>query len=177
MPTTAPHTFGLEDGFNPDTFEQDTDPDLEPDTADGSDLDAIRAELAAQVTPTIDLAVPTRPGWAVRVRADFSARALDGYRKASKDRKFADGLDGAKLSALIIGANCTAVLRKGAPLVLDGTPQTFATKDLRELLGTSDVASTVRALYGLDGHLEAAARRLLVEAGYGDEADLADPTA
>jgi len=177
--TTAP-TFGLEDEFNPAGFpdeveEQDTD--LDGDTADGSDLAAIRAELAANVTPTIDLAVPTRPGWAVRVRADFSSRQVDTYRRKARDKNFIDGVDGIRFAAMLVGAQTTAVLRHGAPLVLDGTPQTFATKDLQQLLGADSVATAVRALYGLDGHLDAAARRLMAEAGYGDEADLADPTA
>lgn len=171
--TAAPRNFGIDD----DLDEMDDAPQLDHDTADGSDLNAILAELTATVVPTIDLEVPTRAGWVLRVRADFGSRQVDHWRKLSKDRKLSDGFDGGKFAALVIGANTTAILRHGEPLVIDGTEQTFTTKELAEVLDGATVADRVRTLYALDGYLDAAAKRVLAEAGFGEEATTADPTA
>lgn len=172
MPENTARTFGLED-----TFEEAEEAYLvDPDVADGDDLSAIAAELTAAVVPTIDLAVPTRPGWVLRCRANFGAKAVDGYRKAAADKRFTDKIDGGKMSALVIGANTVAILRNGVEVNVDGKPATFATPAFRQALGADSVATAVRTVYGLDGHLEAAALRLMTEAGYGDEAIVSDPT-
>lgn len=171
-------------GYRDDTLDDArvrVDPDLDAlgdDVEDTSDLDDLRAELTAQVAATVTLAVDGRPGYAVTYRTDFTARDVDSIRKRSKDRKFTDGVDGIKFAALLLAFACQGVHRgKGDLAAALGVDRvTFTTRELQDLMGTADANSTVRRFYGLEGHVEAAARRLMVEAGWGDEADLADPT-
>lgn len=166
---TAPGTPDLDEHVDPDLGDLDRD---EP-----SDLDNIADELTAQVTPTTDIKVTGRPGYAVRCRLDFTGRDLDSLRKRAKDKKFVDGIDGVKFGALLLALTCTAIIRNGVELELDGVaPQTFTSKQLQELYGTTSAVDTARKFYALDGHLDAAARKLMDVAGWGDEADEADPT-
>lgn len=159
-----------------------SDPDLDGlETADEpSDLDDIRGELAADVVPTVTLPVDPRPGYTVVYRIDFTSLDLDGLRKRSKDRRFTDKIDGVKLDALLLAFTCQDVLRHGVSLgqaLGEDGPVTFTSRALQELYGTSDAQSTVRAFYGLEGYLDGAARKLLSEAGWGDDVDIAtDPT-
>lgn len=176
MPETA-RTFGTP----PDLDAPLGDPDLDAldDSEEPSDLDDLRAELNAEVAPSTVLKVEGRPGYAVRCRINFTGKDIDGLRRQAKDKRFADGVDGVKFAALLLAVTCQGITRNGKPLEdslgVDG-PITFTSRELQELLGTPDANSTVRKLYGLEGHVDAAARRLMAEAGWGDEADLADPT-
>lgn len=148
---------------------------LEP----SSDLEDIRAELTATVTPTTTIEVTGRPGYSVTFRTDFTGKDLDLLRHRCKNRRFVDGFDGVKFAALLLGFTCQGITRKGTDLAdqLDTTgPVTFATRALQELYGTADVDSTVRKFYGLEGHVSTTATQLMTEAGWDDEATVADPT-
>lgn len=176
MTATAP-TFGTA----PRDLDAGVDPDLSALTTGDvdTDLEDIRAELNADVAATTVLKVEGRPGWAVQCRIDFTGKDVDGIRKQAKDKKFVDGIDGVKFAALLLAITCVGITRNGTPLedlLGESQPVTFTSRALQELLGTHDANSTVRKLYGLEGHVDAAARRLMAEAGWGDEADLADPT-
>jgi hypothetical protein len=180
----APGTPDLDETPGAPSLSRADTADADPDLAvlgdvgqDDSDLASIEAELAAAVTPTTIIKVEGRPGWSVRYRTDFTGKDLDGLRKNAKDRRFADGVDGIKFAALLLALTCQGIRRHGQDLELDGaSPVTFTSPELQSLLGTRDANSTVRKLYGLEGHVDAAARKLMAEAGWGDEADLADPT-
>lgn len=160
------------------------DPDLDNlhlDQPEPSDLDDLRAELTAQVAPSTVIKVLGRPRYAVRFRTDFTGKDLDNLRKRAKDKRYKDGVDGIRFASLLLALTCEAILRDGKPLDLDGTsPVTFTSRELQDLLGTAGnpnpADATVRALYGLEGHVNAAAEKLMTEAGWGDEADVADPT-
>ena len=164
---------GLRDQAHPD-------PDLDGLDAlgsEGSDLDDLRNELTAKVAETTTIPVTGRPGYAVRCRLDFTSRDLDGLRKRCKDKRFVDKVDGIKFAALLLALTTVAVVRHGRDLELEGvSPVTFTTPEFQGVYGTADAQSTVRAFYGLEGHVDAASRVLLEEAGWGDEAYAADPT-
>lgn len=156
------------------------DPDLDNLDlgAEDSDLDQLDAELGAITAATTTLEVPLRPGYSIRCRTDFTGADLEKLRKAARDKRFADGLDGVKFAALLIASNTDAILRQGDPLVLDGvSPVTFTTPELKTRYGTANAADTVRAFFGREGHVDAAARRLTSEAGWGDDLYAVDPTA
>lgn len=162
------------------TAPEPLDPDLalDDDTA-SSDLDDLKAELTAVVAPTTTIPVLGRPAYAVRFRTDFTGKDLDGLRKKAKDKRMTDGVDGVRFASLLLALTCQGITRNGRELSEDlGTsaPVTFTTPELQELLGTANADTTVRALYGLEGHVDSAARRLMVEAGWGDEVDALDPT-
>lgn len=156
------------------------DPDLDGldlGTED-SDLDQLDAELGALDAATTVLEVPLRPGYTVRCRTDFTGADLEKLRKAARDKRYADNIDGVKFAALLIASTAEAILRQGDPLVLDGaSPVTFTTPELRARYGTANAADTVRAFFGREGHVDAAARRLTSEAGWGDDLYAVDPTA
>jgi hypothetical protein len=174
MTTADVPTFGRAAGA-PDEL---VDPDLAPDSRPDTELDELRAELASDVTATTTLPVPGRPRYAATFRLDFTGKDLDTYRKRSKDKTYADGVDGIRFAAILLAATNTVILRDGAPLELGGTPQTFRERDLLDLLGVDRAADGVRKLYGLDGAVDAAARAVLEAAGWGDDLDAigSDPT-
>lgn len=172
---TAPGTPSLDDVIG-------SDPDLEGiGQDDPTDLDAIAAELNAAVAPSTTIPVLGRPDYAVRFRTDFTGNDLDSLRKRSRNKRMTDGIDGIKFSALLLAFTCQGITRKGRGLEEDlGADRaiTFVSTELKELLGNPGMSAddTVRKFYGLEGHVDATARRLMVEAGWGDEVD-ADPTA
>lgn len=164
---------------------QPRDPDLDNlDTGeDRSDLDDLRAELTATVAPTTTIPVLGRQGYAVRFRTDFTGRDLDALRKKARNKRFVDGVDGIRFASLLLAFAAQGITRQGRELGeqlgADG-PVTFTSPELQDLLGTRNdpnpADATVRKLYGLEGHVDAAARRLMAEAGWGDEVDAEDPT-
>lgn len=165
---TAP-TFGQ--------LDPDLDPDLAPVEVD-SDLDQLRRELNADVADTVTLDVPGRAGWQASYTTAITGEQLDTWRKRSRDRKRGDGLDGVKFAALLLAHTNAGITRKGKPVELDGEPATVRHPEFLELLGAGGAVDGVRRLYGLDGHVDAAARAVMQAAGWGDElsASSADPT-
>lgn len=146
------------------------DPDTVP-VADLDDLEALRGELtAAVVMPEVTLPVGTRPGYAVRYRTDVSQQQLDAWRKAAKDRKRADGFAGERFAALILANTCQAIIRGGRVVTDDGGPVTFRSRPFLALLEVARVADAVTRFYGADAHVDSAARMVLVEAGWGEDA-------
>lgn len=173
---TAPSARDREDRFA-------DDPDLagldSSDSEEASDLDELRAELNTVVVPTVTLKVEGRPGYAVTYRTNIEGKELDLLRKRAKDRKFSDGIDGVKFGALLLATTCVDVLRGGKSLGellgVEG-PVTFTSRPLQALMETASADETIRKFYGLEGGVDAAATRVLREAGWGDEAGDADPT-
>lgn len=144
---------------------------VELEAEDLSDLDTLRADLAADVKlPDVTIPVETRPGYAVRYRLDVSQQQLDAWRKLAKDRKRDGGIASERFSALILANTCTAIVRAGKVVTEDGEPITFRSREFLELTGSARAADGVGKFYGLDAHVDAAARRVLVDAGWGDEA-------
>lgn len=154
------------------------DPDLDELLAgEGSDYDDLGDELDELADLTAVLEVPKRPAYGVRCRTDYTGLDTDLIRKKCRDKKFSDGIDGVKFAALLIASQTVEILRHGEPLELDGvTPVTFTSKPLQERMGTTTADQTVRKFYGLEGHVDAAGRRLMNEAGYGDDVYAMDPT-
>lgn len=153
------------------------DPDLDAPGADVSDLEAIAEELTDDTTITPETVIPvsTRQGYALRCRIDYTGRDLDNLRKQAKDRRFVDGIDGAKFYALLFALTCTAILRNGQEVTDNGDVVTFTSPGLQRTFGTADAQSTVRKLFSLEGPLEAAFLRLQREAGWGEETYAMDP--
>lgn len=155
------------------------DPDLDELAlgADSSDYDELADELSALTDLSTVIEVIKRPGYGVRCRTDFTGLDIDLIRKKCRDKKFSDGIDGVKFASLLLASFATAILRNGELLELDGvSPVTFTSKPLQERMGTATADATVRKFYGLEGHVDAAGRRLMNEAGYGDEVYATDPT-
>lgn len=175
MPADTTRTFAAPAGWSDDAA---ADPDLaNTDTTGGgadpdNDLDVIANELGGDLAvEVIQVPVEGRDGWVGHYRSDFTGRDIDGLRKQAKDRKFADGFDGIKFGSLLLGLTCVGISRHGQDMVLDGSALTFASKGLQDSLGTRGVVATVRKVYGgRDGFIDAAARKIMEDAGWGDDA-------
>lgn len=192
--TTAPAAFGRGGLVDPDDVIAGAPPappagSLPDDDAlapvrPATSLDALRAELAAEVTPDeLVLDVPTRDGYAVRFRCDVSNDELTAWRKratirAAKADKPAI-YDEAKVAAIIVANQVDAIIAHGEELTDGGEPMTFASAAFLDLVGKSSATEAVRHFYGLDGHVIAAANMVLDRSGFGNELaedDDADPT-
>lgn len=148
--------------------------DLDPDDLEDTPLDELRRDLAEAVLPTTTLPVPGRPGWEAVYRVDIRSAQIDGWRKrAKKGRR----VDGTLFAALALAETNTELRRAGRPIRLDGEPATFRHAGYLETLAVTRSVDAVVKTYGLEGHVDAAARALLAEAGWGDEVEpTEDPT-
>lgn len=169
--------FHLEDD---DLVDDRIDP--EPDTtfdepAGTSDLDAMRHDMDTLVVDEVVLDVTGRPGYAVRFRPDVSGDQVALWRKASRDKRAPDGINPAKFSALVV-ANCAQqIIRQGAGLVDgEGEPLSFRSRDMLDMFSAATAAEAARRFYGLDGTLDATARAVLLDSGWGEDLQRVDPT-
>jgi hypothetical protein len=143
---------------------------------EGSVLELITAELA-ETAPTVDrpsYALKRDPRYVVTYRADLDGKAIDGCRKASRDRKFADGLDGTKFAGMIVAATCDEIVRDGRRLDDDaGRPLRFNHRWLMNALHAATAAECAAKFYANDAELDAVARAVMTESGWGEDAQAA----
>lgn len=141
-------------------------------------LDELAAELNAEaVVEERTLDVPARPGYAVRYRCDATYAEVKAWRAKSPGGK--GMIDELRLSALVLANKSVAILRRGDEVELAGEPATFRSPAFLATLGVDGAADAVVKLYGLDGHVIAAAGEVLSVSGFGaelGEADDDDPT-
>jgi hypothetical protein len=152
---------------------------LDPYVEEVDELEQLRRELGTAVElPVITLPVETRPGYAVRYRTDVSQQQLDEWRKRAKDKRRMDNIAGERFASLIVSGTCSAIVRAGKEVTDDDEPMTFRSPALLDLLGARSAAEAAAKFYGADAYLDQAARAILREAGWGDEAVGAaeDPT-
>lgn len=145
-----------------------------------SDLQAIAAELAETLAEHVDVPVPTREGWSVRCLTDVSADDLDAWRKAAKSKRHEDGINAAKLMRLVLANKVVGIIRHGVPLV-DGHGEdlSFRHRGFWPLVGITRKDATasdvVKAFVVKDGAIDAMAKTVLEESGWGDDLT-PDPT-
>jgi hypothetical protein len=139
-------------------------------------LDALAAELSQDVETAYEtLAVPRRPGIAVRYACDVSYDELVAWRKKAKDTTKPGHLDEIKLATIILANKAVGLAVHGQPVTVDGRELTFADRELRDrFFGGRGPTGAIRHLYGLDGHIDAAAKQVLRLSGFGDELDAVD---
>lgn len=133
-------------------------------------LDDLRADLAADLAEHFELDVPGRPGWRVRFSNDVSADELDNWQNQAKSKRHQGGLDGGKFARLIVSNKAIALLR-GGEVLRDAYDEefTFRHREFWALVGATSAADAVKAVYQLDGSIDAASRAVLSAAGWGDD--------
>lgn len=149
------------------------------DTAPGTMLDELRADLAQEIADEpVTIAIPGRPGIELKFSTALDQHVLAKLRKASKDRSMPEGIDELGLACRILATQHAGLIRNGEEVLTEGEPLTVRTPALLDLVGASRPVEAVRALFGKDGHVLAAARRVLQGAGYDEDALEAgsDPT-
>lgn len=153
------------------------DTDVSP--VEGSSvLDALKQEVARKVRrDSITLEVPERPNILVRFSPNITSEQLAEWRKRATVKR-TDVLNGNYFSALILANTCEGIIFNGQP-VLDeaGHEVTFRSEEMMLATNTFKAVECVRAIYGIDPHVEAAAFKVLEAAGWGEEVeDSENPT-
>lgn len=148
-----------------------------------SALADIESELLAEVTErSVTLAVPGRPGWSVRYRAEVSSAELNEWRRRAKDPKGPGGIDIGLFARLVLASKCHALARHGVDVpesAEDATPRTFQSPSMRTLYATGRAIDVVLAFYGghdRDADISTASEEVMRAAGWGsDGSDQVDP--
>jgi hypothetical protein len=141
-------------------------------------LAKLRNIVSKKVERTVVLLeVPERPGVHVRISPNITQNQMRSWRKQSGEDS-RNGLDATKFACMVI-AHTTVGLEIDGEEVLDesGNEVTFASPILLEMTETTrPLPDCVRAFFGVDPHVEAAALAILDAAGFSDTVDAVDPT-
>lgn len=150
------------------------------DIPSATTLDLISDRLGRLDPGKVTVEIPGRPGFGVTFSLAVDGNRLAGWRMQCKDEHMPGETDSFLLNRIIVGQMCIGMVVDGNPLVdEDNRPITFKSESLWEKLRVHDTYDAVRALYGGDGsdfHISAAASKILVKAGFGEEAKEMDPT-
>lgn len=159
------------------TFNVGPDGSATDSTARTSLLDQFKADMAADA-PDVDVLVPHkyRKGYAMRFHTDLPTRQLTRFQKQCVTDRRKGELDQIKLSAIILGNLCTAIVKDGEEL-LDpaGNPVTFGSRFFLDAMGHDEAVDAIQTFMVRDGFLLAVAEEMLKQCGYDDEV-VPDPT-
>lgn len=141
-------------------------------------LSKLRETISKKVERSmVLLEVPERPGVKVRISPNITQQQMKTWRKtAGEDSR--NGLDATKFACMVI-AHTTVGIEIDDEEVLDenGNEVTFASPVIMEMTETTrPLPDCVRAFFGVDPHIEAAALAILDKAGYSDTVDAVDPS-
>lgn len=127
--------------------------------------------------PVVRLGVPERPDVSLRISPNITQNQLRNWRKNSGEDTKA-GMDSIKFSCYVIGSTTVGVCIEDEEVFDEnGFPLNFASASILEMTDTTrPIPEAVRAFFGVDPHLEAAALAILDAAGYSDTIDTTDPT-
>lgn len=136
-------------------------------------LDRLRARIAEKVQrPDIFIEVPDRPGVKLRVSPNITSAQIKAWRRnAGENNK--NGMDQLTFAAYVVAGTTKGILFEDEEAFMeDGvTSITFASPEIwRDTLNVSrPVPEGVRAFFGVDPHIEAAAVAIMERAGFGEE--------
>ena len=141
-------------------------------------LSALKAVISKSVKrPDVFIEVPERPGVTIRVSPNITQHQLKSWRKNAGDETKA-GMDTVKFACAVIG-HCTTGISMNSEIVTDGSGVvlTFASPEILTMTNTQrPLPDCVKAFFGIEPHIEAAAVAIMEAAGYGDTVETEDPT-
>lgn len=141
-------------------------------------LDRLRTVVKKKVErPIVHIQVPERPGVSVKVSPNITQSQMKNWRKnAGEDSR--NGLDATKFACLVIGHTTVGLCMDDEEIFDEnGNNLNFAHPAILEMTETTrPVPDAVRALFGVDPHVESAALAILDAAGYSDTVAAVDPT-
>ena len=149
-------------------------------TPHGSDnvLGKLKAAIQKKIErPLVEINIPERPGVSIQVSPNINQNQLRAWRKnAGEDTKA--GMDTVKFACAVIAHTTVGIIIDGEAAVNDaGYELNFASPEVLEMTGTSrPYPDCVKAFFGIEPHIEAAAVAIMEAAGYGDTVDAVDPT-
>lgn len=127
--------------------------------------------------PLVEIDIPERPGVSLRISPNITQNQLRAWRKnAGEDTK--NGMDTVRFACAVVAHTTIAILIEGEVAQDEnGFDVTFASPEIMEMTGTSrPYPDCVKAFFGIEPHIEAAAVAIMEAAGYGDTVDAVDPT-
>jgi hypothetical protein len=149
-----------------------------PAKVEDNALARLRSTISKKVERAVVLLeVPERPGVHVRSSPNITQNQMSNWRKqAGADSR--NGLDATKFACMVIGHTTVGIEIDGEEVFDDnGNEVTFASPVILEMTETSrPLPDCVRAFFGVDPHVEAAALAILDAAGYSDTVDAVDPS-
>lgn len=121
--------------------------------------------------------VPERPGVSIKVSPNITQSQMKNWRKNSGEDS-RNGLDATKFACLVIGNTTTGIFIDDEEVFDEnGNYLNFAHPLILEMTETTrPVPDAVRAMFGVDPHVESAALAILDAAGYSDTVAAVDPT-
>jgi len=141
-------------------------------------LSKLTAAIQAKVIrPDVYVDVPERPGVKLRISPNITQQQMKHWRKNAGDETRA-GMDATKFAAWVVG-NTTQGIHFNDDEVLDndGYELNFASTEVLHMTDqVRPIPEAVRAFFGLDPHVEAAAVAILDASGYSDTIEAVDPT-
>lgn len=151
----------------------------EPKTGKGpSILDQLRQVIEAEVKrPSIEIAIPDRQGVSVVLSPNITQDELTSWRRKAGERS-KDGMNFLKFSAEVIAQTTEAIKFNNEEVTdEDGYPLTFASQAILDMVDEERPGmQALKRFWGSDAHLQASALKVIEEAGWGDEAEVANPT-
>jgi hypothetical protein len=141
-------------------------------------LERLRSVVKKKVErPVVHIQVPERPGVSIRVSPNITQSQMKNWRKnAGEDSR--NGLDATKFACLVIGHTTVGICMDDDEIFDEnGNNLNFAHPSILEMTETTrPVPDAVRAMFGVDPHVESAALAILDAAGYSDTVAAVDPT-
>ena len=163
--------YQTEDGATPKKVDK-------PSKSEPTLLDRLREKISTKVErPPVYLEIPERKGVTLKINPNITQVEMRRWRKlAGEESK--NGMDATKFACQVIGQTTIGVCIDDQEVFDgDGYPLTFSSSEILEMTETTrPLPDAVRAFFGVDPHLEAAALAILDAAGYGDTVDTVDPT-
>lgn len=143
----------------------------------GSNLDRLRTALAKKVErPRVILPIPERDGVALIISPNITQENFKKWNKIAGEGTKKDGVDNLHFACLVIAHTTVGISFDGEEQTDEfGHPYNFATPEVKALLDVSSpIPQGVRAMFGIDAHVFAAASAVLDAAGYGDTVETVD---
>lgn len=141
-------------------------------------LDRLRSVVKKKVErPVVHIQVPERPGVSIKVSPNITQSQMKNWRKnAGEDSR--NGLDPTKFACLVIGHTTVGICMDDEEIFDENSNSlNFAHPSILEMTETTrPVPDAVRAMFGVDPHVESAALAILDAAGYSDTVAAVDPT-
>jgi hypothetical protein len=141
-------------------------------------LEKLRSIITKKVErPVVHIPVTERHGVSVKVSPNITQSQMKNWRKnAGEDSR--NGLDATKFACLVIGHTTIGICIDDEEIFDEnGNNITFGHPLILEMTETTrPVPDAVRALFGVDPHVESAALAILDAAGYSDTVAAVDPT-
>jgi len=164
--------------FELDSVEEQTRPSKKSSDKNPTVLDQLKTALSKKVErDPIYIEVPERPGVLLKVSPNITQHQMRSWRKnAGEDSK--NGLDALRFACSVIGHTTLGFEINGQEVTnSDGVALTFASPEVMDMTSTSrPLPDCVRAFFGIDPHVEAAAVAIMEAAGYGDTVEAVNPT-